>query len=36
MFGDDFVGVDEQRFIAAWVDNALTLVESLERSTAHA
>jgi AcrR family transcriptional regulator len=36
LFGDDAAGVDEDRFIAAWVDSCLTIIDNLERSPAHA
>jgi AcrR family transcriptional regulator len=36
LFGPDFVGVDDERFVAAWVDAAIVAIEQLERSVTHA
>jgi AcrR family transcriptional regulator len=36
MFGDDFAGVDADRFAAAWVDSCVAIVDELERSPSHA
>ena len=38
LFGPGFAGVDDERFLAAWVDGTLAMLESLtaERSPAHA
>ena len=36
MFGDEAAGVDAERFIAAWVNACLTIIDNLERSPANA
>ncbi len=36
MFGDDFVDVDAERVVAAWVDTCVAVIETLERSQVHA
>ena len=36
LFGDDATGVDPERFVGAWVEATAAIVESLERSAAHA
>ena len=36
MFGDDFADVDGERFIAAWVDTCVSIIETLERSQVNA
>jgi hypothetical protein len=36
LFGERFVDVDEERFVAAWVDSTATIVENFERSELHA
>jgi AcrR family transcriptional regulator len=36
LFGERFVDVDEERFVAAWVDSTATIVENFERSEVHA
>jgi hypothetical protein len=36
LFGDAAAGVDENRFLAAWVDSCLTVIDNLERSPANA
>jgi AcrR family transcriptional regulator len=36
LFGDGAAGVDEDRFLAAWVDSCLTVIDTLERSPANA
>lgn len=36
LFGDAAAGVDSERFVTAWVDSCVTIVDNLERSPAHA
>ena len=36
LFGERFAEVDAERFIAAWVDSCVAIIESLERSQVHA
>jgi hypothetical protein len=36
MFGDGVAGVDEERFVAAWVDACVALIDNLERSQSDA
>jgi AcrR family transcriptional regulator len=36
LFGDDAAGVEQERFLAAWVDSCLTVIDNLERSPANA
>ncbi len=36
LFGEAAAGVDEDRFIAAWVESCLTIVDNLEGSATHA
>ncbi len=36
MFGEGVAGVDEERFVAAWVDACVAIIDNLERSPAHA
>lgn len=35
LFGAEFVGVDEERFVAAWADAAVAAIEDLERNVTH-
>jgi AcrR family transcriptional regulator len=35
LFGAEITGVDRERFITAWVESAMTVIESTERSTSH-
>jgi len=36
LFGEEAAGVDEERFLAAWVNSCLTVIDNLERSPANA
>jgi hypothetical protein len=35
LFGERSSGVDVERFVAAWVDSCVAIIENLERSQAH-
>lgn len=35
IFGARFAGLEDERFIAAWVDSTIAVIESLERSHVH-
>ena len=36
LFGERFAGLEQERFVSAWVDSTAAIIESLERSRAHA
>jgi AcrR family transcriptional regulator len=35
LFGEEITDVDRERFVAAWVEGAVTVIESIERSPSH-